>query len=148
MVFPLFSLLILLVGIDDSLHKRMPYYVFTGQLRKGDSFHIFQDKHGIFQTGTLSLFQILLRKVSCHNHLRAEADSCQEHLHLRRSGILRLIEDDISVVQCSSSHIRKRSHFNESLLGICKVLLRPHDVIESVIKRPKIRIHLRLQVTR
>jgi len=48
-----------------------------------------------------------------------------------QSGILRFIQNNIGIIQGSSSHICKRCHFNQSFFHIFGKTFRPHDLIRQ-----------------
>ena len=122
--------------------------VCAGQLDEGDALHATEDAHRILETGLLALLEVLLREITRDDDLRAEADTGEEHLHLRRCRILCLIEDDVGIVQRTSTHIGEWCDLDESLLGVRLVLLGTHDTVERVVDRTHVRIHLRLEITR
>ena len=124
----------------------MPYHIFAGQLAERDVIDLLQDIDCDLQTALCLKREILLREVSCHNHFGAEPDSCQEHLHLRRRGILRFIQDDKRIVQSPAAHIRQRRNLDQTLLQISGTAFRSHNLIQGIIERTKIRIHLALQI--
>src|SRR5439155_380426 len=51
--------------------------------------------------------EVDLRDVSCHDGLRTEAKPSEEHLHLLRRGVLRLVEDDERLVKGPATHERQ-----------------------------------------
>jgi hypothetical protein len=54
------------------------------------------------------LGQVDLGDVAGDDHRRAEAEPGEEHLHLLRRGVLRLVEDDERVVEGAPTHVRER----------------------------------------
>ena len=52
--------------------------------------------------------QVDLGDVAGDDHLRAEAEPGEEHLHLLGRGVLRLVEDDERVVEGAAAHVRQR----------------------------------------
>ena len=52
--------------------------------------------------------QVDLGDVARDHHLRAEAETGQEHLHLLGRGVLRLVEHDERVVQRAAAHVGER----------------------------------------
>ena len=126
----------------------MPYHILRSQHTDADLIDPFQYPQSIVQAGARPLRQILLRHITGDDRLGAKTDTGQEHLHLRRCGILRLIQNHKGVVQRAAAHVGKRRHLNESLLHVFLEGLRSHDLIESVIERTQIRINLALQISR
>ena len=79
--------------------------------------------------------------------MRPETESGQEHLHLFRRRVLGLVENDIGVVERPSPHISERRHLDQAVLHVLPEILRTHDLVERVVQRPQIGIHLTLKVT-
>ena len=52
--------------------------------------------------------EVDLRDVARHDHLGAEPEPGEEHLHLLGRGVLRLVEDDERVVEGAAAHVRER----------------------------------------
>ena len=90
--------------------------------------------------------QVDLRHVAGDDHLRAEAEPRQEHLHLLGRGVLRLVEDDEAVVQCPAAHEGQRRHLDRAALHVRVELLRVHRVVERVEERAHVRVDLREHV--
>ena len=72
----------------------------------------------------------------------------QEHLHLLGRGVLRLVEDDEGVVERAAAHERDRRDLDRAALDQPRRLLGVHHVVERVVERPQVRVHLLLQVAR
>src|SRR5437879_8850367 len=89
----LFFLRVLFVGIDDARHQRMAHDVLRAELREGDAAHAGEDPARLDQPAFLPAPEIDLRDVAVDHRLGAEADAREEHLHLLRRGVLRLVED-------------------------------------------------------
>ena len=89
-----------------------------------------------------------LGHVAGHDHLCAEADPGQEHLHLFRGCVLSLVEDDEASVERAASHEGERGHFDrppfEKPLGPFGL----EHVVESVVERAQVRVDLGHQVAR
>src|SRR5947207_399032 len=64
------------------------------------------------EPGALLAWQVDLRHVAGDDHLRPEAEARQEHLHLLGRGVLRLVEDDETVVKASTPHESQRGNFD------------------------------------
>ena len=136
-----------LISLHDLLHQRMPYNVLAGQRAECNVIDPAQYIDCNLKTAPGIKGKVLLRQVSGDDHSGAETDSRQEHLHLSRGRILRFIQDDKRIVERAAAHISKRCNLDRTLLGILGVTLRPHDLIERIVQRTKIWIHLALQVT-
>ena len=86
--------------------------------------------------------------VARDDHLRPEADTGEEHLHLLRRRVLRLVEDDEAAVQRAAAHERERRHLDDLTLQQPLDGVRIEHVVERVVERPQVRIDLRHQVAR
>src|SRR2546423_8552130 len=92
--------------------------------------------------------EVDLRDVAGDDGLRAESETREEHLHLRRGRVLRLVEDDERLVQRAATHVPERSDLDLAALGGACETLRRHELVERVVQRAKVRIDLLLQVAR
>ena len=90
--------------------------------------------------------QVDLRDVARDDDLRAEAEARQEHLHLLRRGVLRLVEDDEAVVQGAAAHERERRDLDRPALDQVVRLVGVEHVVERVEERAQVRVDLRHQV--
>ena len=136
-----------LISLHDLLHQRMPYNVLAGQRAECNVIDLAQYIDCNLKTAPGIKGKVLLCQVSGDDHSGAEADTGQEHLQLSRCGVLRFIQDDERIVKRAAAHICERCNLDRTLLGILGVTLRSHDLIEGIVERSKIRIHLALQVT-
>src|SRR5438270_603611 len=80
--------------------------------------------------------------------LRAEAETREEHLHLRGRRVLRLVEDDEGLVQRAATHVRQRRDLDLAAFLRAREALRGHELVKRVVEGPQIRVDLLLQVTR
>ena len=126
----------------------MADYIAAGQIAETNIVNFLEYMNRRIQSGRSSGRQILLRLVARHDHLGTKADTCQEHLHLCRGRILRLIENDERIIQGTTTHVRKRRHLNQALLRIVQVTFCPHNLIQRIVKRTQVRIDLALQIAR
>lgn len=83
----------------------MSHNITACQFTEGNPFYLLQHLSCHIQTGNRILRQILLGGISRHDHLGSKADPCQKHLHLRRSRILRLIQNDKGIIERPTSHV-------------------------------------------
>ena len=90
--------------------------------------------------------QVDLRDVAGDHGLRAEAEARQEHLHLLGGRVLRFVEDDERVVQRAPAHERDRRDLDGAALEQPLGLLDVHHVVERVVERTQVRVHLLLQI--
>ena len=83
--------------------------VRRGEANGRDAFHSIQLLHRIGETGLARVGKVDLMRVAADHHPAPHAEARKEHFHLQRRGILRLIEDDESVVESTPAHERDRS---------------------------------------
>ncbi len=77
-----------------------------------------------------------------HRHLRALAETGEEHLHLHAGCVLRLVENDVRVGQRASAHEGERRDLNDARFKIALDLLGRQHVVEGVVERAQIGIDL------
>src|SRR5687767_10825770 len=142
----LFFRRLLVVGIDDARHQRVAHHVLRAELRECDAAYLGEDAPRLDQAALLAARQVDLRDVAVHHRSRAEADAREEHLHLLRRGVLRLVQDDERVVERAAAHVGKRSQLDGAALEQLAGLLEPHQVVQRVVERPQVRIDLLRQV--
>ena len=78
----------------------MADHVRVGELDDADAPDPVDQLQGIPKAAALAARQIGLRDVAGDHGLRIEAHAREEHLHLRRRGVLRLVEDDERSGEC------------------------------------------------
>ena len=104
------------------------------------------DLHRLDEAGGLAGRQVDLRDVARHHRLGPEAEAREEHLHLLGRGVLRLVEDDERVVQRAPAHERERRDLDGAALEQPLDAIDFEHVVERVVERPQVRVHLLLQV--
>src|SRR5829696_8949524 len=102
---------------------------------------------GVLQTAYAAFREVNLRYVAGNDHLGAEAEAREEHLHLLGGGILRLIEDDERVVQGPASHKCQWCYLDYTSLQVRLELPWVHHLVERVVQRPEVRVDLGHHVT-
>lgn len=60
------------------------------------------------------------------------AHSCEEHLHLSLCGVLRFVEDDCCVVECSSAHVCEWDDLDDVCCDESLYCCEVHHVVECV----------------
>ena len=90
--------------------------------------------------------QVDLGDVAGDDDLGAEAEPRQEHLHLLRRGVLRLVENDEVVVQGAAAHECQRRHLDRAALHVRAEPVGIHHVVEGVEERTHVRVDLREHV--
>ena len=90
---------VLVVGGDDPAHELVADHVLLAEADEADVLDTIEDLRDGAEPGGLVARQIDLGDVAGDHDLRVEAEPRQEHLHLLRRGVLRLVEDDEAVVR-------------------------------------------------
>ena len=96
--------------------------------------------------GLLVARQVDLGDVAGDDHLRAEAEAREEHLHLLGARVLGLVEDHERVVERAAAHEGERRDLDHRALEVRGDALGVEHVVQRVEQRPQVRVDLRLQV--
>ncbi len=94
------------------------------------------------QAAAGSAGQIHLGHIPGNNDLGTETEPGEEHLHLLTGGVLRLVQDDESVVQGPAAHVRERRDLDGSALDQSWDRVRIDHVVQGVVERSQIRVDL------
>src|SRR5208282_2414320 len=137
-----------LVGRDDALDERMPDHVALAELNDRNAFDVFQNTMSFQQAGMFVRRQINLRLVAGDDRFRAVAEAGEKHQHLLGRRVLRLVEDDESVVQRAPAHVGQRRDFNRAALRVFRDFLGGQHVMQRVLQWPKIRRDFFVKVAR
>jgi len=74
------------------------------------------------------------------------SEASQEHFHLQGGRVLGLVQNDKRAVQRSSSHVGQRHDFDDMALHVATKLVQRKHVLQRVVERPQIGVHLLTQV--
>src|SRR5438105_10334625 len=96
------------VRLDDLANESVPHYVGIGQILKADAIDAGQDPLDLHKSRLLPPGKIDLRLVAGDDSFRVNSEARQKHLHLRGGRVLRLVENDERVSECSSPHVGQR----------------------------------------
>ena len=86
--------------------------------------------------------EVVLGEVAGDHRAGAVAHPREEHLHLLGGGVLGLVEDDEGVVQGAAAHERERGDLDDAALPEALRLLQVHQVVERVVERAEVGVHL------
>ena len=126
----------------------MPDHVARAQLGEGDAVDAAQDAAHHVEAGALPAGEVDLGGVAGDDHLRPEAEAGEEHLHLRRGGVLRFVEDDERVVQRPPAHVRQRRDFDDAGFHELRDQLRVHHVPQRIVQRAQVGVDLLVEGAR
>src|SRR6476619_3302609 len=90
---------VLVVGGDDALDELVPHDVLAAEVHELEAVDAPEDVVDHDQARLLVAREIDLRDVAGHDHLGAEPEAGEEHLHLLGARVLRLVEDHERVVE-------------------------------------------------
>src|SRR5215510_2355282 len=121
-----------LVRVDDLPNQLVPNHVVAGQLGEVNVRDAVEDVLYHAQPAHLSRQQVDLRDVAGDHHPGAEAEPGQEHLHLLRRRVLRLIKDDERVIEAPAPHECQRRYLDRAGGGELGDRLRVHHVVQRV----------------
>ena len=135
------------VGLDDLLHQLVADDVRVVEVDEADALDVLHDLAAPRPGPTRCGFGRSICVMSpVTTAFEPKPEPRQEHLHLLRRGVLRLVEDDERVVQRAPAHEGDRRHLDGAALDQPRRLLGVHHVVERVVERAQVRVHLLLQV--
>src|SRR5208282_4150882 len=136
---------VLVVGANDSLHQVMTHHVAFVEVYERQSVDALQDFDRFDQTAAARGGQVDLRDVAGDHRLGTKSQAGDEHLHLLRGRVLRLVQDDERIVQRAPAHESDGRNLDDVFFQITLDALRVEHVEERVVQRPQIGIDLLLQ---
>src|SRR4029079_2050623 len=134
------------ISLDDASDQRMAHHVGGGEADDLDTLDAFKLADPVIEAGSHTVRKVGLMRVAANDHAAAHAEAREEHLHLLRRGVLRLIEDDEGVVQSAAAHEADRRNLDLARRDAALDLLGREHVVEGVVKRAEIGIDLLLHV--
>ena len=96
-----------------------------------DALDAVEQLHRLREAGGLARRQVDLARIAGDDHAAVLAEPGEEHLHLHRGGVLRLVEDDGGVRQRAAAHEGERRDLD--LAGLQRALddARVHQVVRA-----------------
>src|SRR5687768_12428236 len=134
------------VSLHDLLHELMADDILLVEPDELDALDVADDLHGFDQARGAARGQVDLRDVAGDHRLGPEAQAREEHLHLLAGGVLRFVEDDEGIVERPSAHEGDGGDFDRAALEEAVGPLDVEHVVERVVQRTQIRVHLLLQI--
>src|ERR1700740_3430951 len=123
----------------------MAHHILFVEIYEGESFDRLEDLDRLNQSTAARVRQIDLRDVAGDHCFRIETQPGDEHLHLFRRGVLRLVHDYERIIERAAAHERDRRDLDYIFLEVTIDLLRIQHVVKRVIEWPQVRIDLVLQ---
>ena len=130
------------IRAHDAAHQRVAHHVGAGKGDEGNPLDPGQRLHGIAQPRTHAVGQVHLAQIAGNDHGRIFPQPGQEHLHLHGGGVLALVQNDAGIGQRAAPHEGQRRDFYIAPLHAFGDLARRHHVVQRVIKRPEVGVHL------
>src|SRR5918992_4205563 len=141
-------LTVTVVRLDDLLDDLVTNDVAATQPAERDPSDPGKDLLDHEQPRRLPPRQVDLGVVPVHDGPRSEPDPREEHLHLLRRRVLRLVQDDERVIQRSAPHERQRRDLHGSSLHQPREALPAGHLEQGVVERTHIRIDLLVEGAR
>src|SRR6185369_7058271 len=135
-----------LVRAHDALHERMAHDVPGREEREADAVDASQYFDRVAQARLHVARQVDLRDIAGNDGRGAEADACQEHLHLFDRRVLRFVEDYERIVERAAAHIGERGDFDDIALDQAHDLVDAEHLVKRIVERAQIRIDFLGQV--
>ena len=131
-----------LVGGDDAAHEVVADHVHVAEGDAADALDAVEDVDRLHEARPLPRRQVDLAGIAGDDHARVLAEAGQEHLHLHRGGVLRLVEQHDGVGQRAPAHEGERRDLDDAGLQAAVDVARLHEVVERVVDRAQIRVDL------
>ena len=138
----------LLVGLDDVLHKLVPDDISFIEIDELDAVDVAKNLPYFDESGYTIRRKIDLRNVAGDHNFRVESQPSQKHFHLFRGSVLRFIENDERIVQGPTPHERQGCDFDVAPFDETRRPFHVHHVEQRIVERAQIRIDLRIHISR
>ena len=137
-----------LIGLDNQPHQMVPHYVAFIEVAERQTWNGAQYGSSLYETRTPVGGKINLGDVARNHCLGVHADARQEHFHLLGRCVLRLVENDESVVQRPAAHESQRGDLYNPVLDEPLDLVHVQKDMQRIIQRAEIRIDFLFNVSR
>src|SRR4029078_4735897 len=101
-----------IVSLDDAGHEFVADDILMCERYMTDGFNAFQQFDGFRKAGSLAVRQVDLAWISRDEHAAVVTQPREKHFHLHGGRVLRLVQNDGGVRECSAAHKSKRCDFN------------------------------------
>ena len=126
----------------------MAHDVALVELDGGNTRDTTKDTLRLYKARTHVARQIYLTHITSHNHTGTQAQSGEEHLDLGSRSVLRLVENDDSIAQRTTTHIGEWSNLNDVGFKQFTEFSRRYHILQGIIERLQIGIEFILHLTR
>ena len=126
----------------------MAHDIFLVEFHSGYTLYIFQNPYRLYQPRSLRRRQIDLRHIAGNDHFRIHTQSGKKHFYLVCGRVLRLIENDHRIAQCTPPHKCQRSDLYHVCLHVLFQLHSRNHILQSIIQWLQIRIYFILHIPR
>ena len=126
----------------------MAHHVGAGEAANRNALHPFEHPLSVDQAAELGLGQVDLAHIAGHYRPGTKADAGQEHLHLFRRGVLRLVQNHKGVVQGAPAHKGQRRNLQRLALKRFLHRLKAHQLVQRVIQGAQVGVNFLAQVAR
>ena len=137
-----------LIRLHDVLHDLVPDHVPPSEVDELDPLDAQEDLLHHAQAASLPGREVDLRDVAVDHGPRPEPDAREEHVHLLRRRVLRLVQDDERVVQRPAPEVRDGRHLDRSSFHQARERVRVGHLVQRVVQRLHVRIDLLVEGAR
>ena len=132
--------------LDDLGDEVVTHHVRLVHRDELDSFDSLQDPLGLHKAGVLVAGQVDLGYIASNEELGVLSHAGEKHLKLGLGGILRLVQDDVGIVERAAAHEGQRGDFTGFVLQIRQQLGHRHHVAERIVERLEVGVELVAEV--
>ncbi len=136
----------LIIRADDARDQGMAHDVALFEADDADALEALDRIQRVAQAGADAVRQVHLAEVAGDDHPGPLAHARQEHLHLHRRGVLRLVQDRVAMRQGAAAHERQRGDLDLAVGHAADDLVGRHHVVQRVVERAQIGVDLLLHV--
>ena len=136
----------LFVGAHDARDQGIAHHIVIGKVDEGGAFHILQRLDRFSEAGSRADRQIDLRQIAGDHHAGIFTEAGEEHFHLHRRRVLRLVENDDGVGKRAPAHERERRNLDLARFEAFQHRVGRQHIVERVVKRTQVRVDFFLDV--
>ena len=145
--FPALQVFVLFVALDDLGDQMVAHHIFLVHEDEINARDFPQNAMCLDQTGLLVLGQVYLGNVAGDEEFGVLAHAGEEHLELCSGGVLRLVKDDVCIVESTSAHEGQGSYLDDFVFHVGDEFLHGHHVPQCVVEWLEVGVEFVAQVT-